>query len=88
MYKYIGSAPPQGLAPPPATTDGNIIVDGVLTSCYTDFDHDLAHFTMIPMKWFSEKMEWIFGDDTGFSIYANTFKELGRFMLPDVHYFN
>ena len=33
----------------PLTMKGNIVVDGVLASCYASFDHDLAHFVMTPM---------------------------------------
>ena len=35
----------------PLTMEGNIIVDGVLASCYASFDHDLAHIAMAPMQW-------------------------------------
>ena len=38
----------------PLTKNGNIMVDGVLASCYASFDHDLAHFGMRPLQWFSE----------------------------------
>ena len=30
------------------------MVDGVLVSCYADFDHDLAHITITPMQKFAE----------------------------------
>ena len=32
----------------PLTEEGNIVVDGVLASCYASFDHDLAHIAMVP----------------------------------------
>ena len=65
----------------PLTVDVTIVVDGILASCYTDFNHDLAHFTMKPMQWISEVMEWMFGEDTGFSVLVNNVKELGILML-------
>ena len=37
----------------PLTEEGNIVVDGVLASCYASFDHDLAHITMAPIQLFS-----------------------------------
>ena len=42
------------------TADGNIIVDGVLASCYAYTNHDLAHIGMTPIQWFPEVTEWIF----------------------------
>ena len=69
----------------PLTAEGNIIVDGVLTSCYADFDHDLALFTMAPMQRFANALNWIFGDDTGFPIYVNIARELGILLMPDGH---
>ena len=53
----------------PLTEQGKIIVDGVLTSCYADVNHDLAHLTMAPMQRFADVLDWIFGDDTEFPIY-------------------
>ena len=31
----------------PLTEDGNILVDGVLASCYASFDHGLAHLIQV-----------------------------------------
>ena len=42
------------------TKEGKIIVDGVVASCYAGFDHDLAHFTMAPMQYFADVLEWTF----------------------------
>ena len=61
----------------PITKEGNILVDGVLTSCYADFDHDLAHLTMTPMQWFPEIIDGILGDGTGFPAYVRIARELG-----------
>ena len=66
----------------PLTLEGRIVVNGVVASCYAGCDHDLAHWIMIPMQRFSETMMWIFGDDTGFPVYAKTLRVLGMLMLP------
>ena len=67
----------------PLTREGNIMVDGVLASCYASFDHELAHIVMAPMQWFPEIIEWIFGKDNGSSDYADIAKYLGRMIPPD-----
>ena len=49
----------------PLTEEGNILVDEVLASCYAVVDHDLGQLMMAPIKWFSETMQMIFGEDGG-----------------------
>ena len=71
----------------PITKEGNLLVDGVLTSCYADFDHDVAHLAMTPMQWFPEKITWVFGDGTGFTTFVKIARELGMMMLPHGKYF-
>ena len=66
----------------PLTEEGNIVVDGVLASCYASFDHDLAHITMAPIQWFPEIIEGIFGKEKESLAYVNIAKELGRWLLP------
>ena len=66
----------------PLTKDGNLVVGGVLASCYASFDHDLAHFAMIPMQWYPEMTQWIFGVDNGTPDYLNIAKVFGRLVLP------
>ena len=65
----------------PITMEGNIVVDGLLTSCYASFDHDLAHFVMTPVQWFPEMIQWIFGEDNGSSGYAIIAKQIGRLLI-------
>ena len=72
----------------PLTIDGNIIIDGVLVSCYADVDHDLAHSSMIPLFWCKQAMEWIFGYDTGFPVYINIARQFSSMMLPDGQYWS
>ena len=60
----------------PVTMEGNIIVDGILASCYTSAHHDLAHIGMALVRWFPEKMEWIFGDDNGIQGYVRIAEDI------------
>ena len=66
----------------PVTMEGNIIADGVLTSCYAFSDHDLAHIGMTPIRWFPDIADWIFGDDNGSQAFVNIAEVLGNWMLP------
>ena len=72
----------------PIIKEGNIVVDGILASCYADFDHDLAHLTMMPMQWFPEMIDWIFGNGTGFPAYVRIARKLGIMMLSYGQYFD
>ena len=60
----------------PLTMDGNIVVDGVLASCYANTDHDLSHIGMTPIRWFPGIMNWIFGTDKGFPGYVTIDNDL------------
>ena len=62
--------------------DGNIIVDGILASCYASFDNDLAHMIMSPIRWLPVVAEWIFGEDEGLSVYAKIGMKFGDWALP------
>ena len=64
------------------TKEGNIIVDGVLASCYGSYDHDMAHFLMTPFGWFPYAITSIFGDDNGSPVYVNMARNLGECLLP------
>ena len=65
------------------TDEGNVVIDGVLASCYGSFDHDLVHISMKPMQWFPEMMDWIFGVDIVSPGYANILLDIGRWALPN-----
>ena len=62
--------------------EGNIVVDGVLASCYPSAHHDMAQVTMIPIKWFPKMLEWIFGYENGFLGYVRMVEDLGLWVLP------
>ena len=66
----------------PVTMEGNIIIDGVLSSCYASTSHDLAHITMTPLRWFSWIMDWVFGVDNGSSVYVKVVEDFGRMVVP------
>ena len=63
------------------TADGNIVIEGVLASCYASFDHDLAYFAMTPMQWYPEIIRWIFGINKDCPGYVSITKEVGRWIL-------
>ena len=67
----------------PVTMDGNIVVDGVLASCYATVDHDLGHIAMTPIRLFPGMMGWIFGEDEGFSVYARIGQNLKSVIRPE-----
>ena len=70
----------------PLTMEGNIMVDGILASCYAYGDHDSAHFGMMPIRWFPELIEWIFGVGNAFPVYVETMGDLAGLIIPQRHY--
>ena len=64
----------------PLTMEGNILVNGVLASCYPSAYHDLANIGMKPGQLYPEIMEWIFGVDNGFSVYAKVTEDVGSWV--------
>ena len=66
----------------PLTTEGNVIVDGILASCHASTDHDLAFFGMVPMRWFPEVLVWLFGKEDETQVYANIAEKLGKWVPP------
>ena len=67
----------------PLTKKGNIMVDGVLASCYAYTDHDVAHIALTPLRWFPGMVEWIFGADLGFQNYVKVVRGFGRVAVPE-----
>ena len=49
--------------------EGNIVVDGVLASCYAIVDHYIAQTVMKPIQWYPDVIELVFGNDHGVSAY-------------------
>ena len=67
----------------PVTMDGNIMVDGVLVSCYAFPNHNVAHIEMTPLGWFPQIMELIFGVEDGTLGYVNIMDNLGHLWLTN-----
>ena len=59
------------------------MVDGVLASCYPSNHHDLAHLGMLPMRWFPQVTQWIFGEDNGFQLYVGITEIMGKWMSTE-----
>ena len=71
----------------PLTVEGNIIVNGVLASCYTSTHHDLAEYIMKPNQWYPAIINWILGIDDGSPVYVTTLKEVKKWLHPnDIQY--
>ena len=62
----------------PLTMEGNIVVDGVLASCYGSYNHDLAHIAMTPMRWFPAVLELILGGKE----FVDIAQDFGEWLLP------
>ena len=62
--------------------EGNIVVDGVLASCYPSAHHDLAHIAMTPIRWFPKISGWIFGDENGILGYVQMAEDFGLWAIP------
>ena len=63
--------------------EGNLVVNGILASCYASSDHDVAHNTMKPILWYPEIIKSIFGVYDGSPIFVTAAKELGKLLLPN-----
>ena len=68
------------------TSEGNIIVDEVLASCYAStVDHHLAHFVTTPIRWFPDIIQMIFGEEERISAFMRIYEALGLWILPYGH---
>ena len=64
----------------PLTTEGNILVDGVLASCYASFNHDIQHVVMKPLVWFPSVVDLLLGEDMSLHSYVTILQHVGRMM--------
>ena len=62
--------------------EGNVIVDGVLASCYPSTHHDLAHLGMAPIRWFPQLIMLIFGEDNGSLAFVTLAESLSKIVFP------
>ena len=65
----------------PLTMEGNIVVDGILASCYP-VHHDLSRVVMTPILWFPGTIQWICGETNGYPTYVNIFEVLSMWVVP------
>ena len=70
----------------PVTMEGNIVVDGVLASCYALCQHDLAHLGMAPIHLFPNAIKWFFGEQKGIPDYIKIVGDLGTWVIPDIYF--
>ena len=62
--------------------EGNIVVDGVLASCYPNFDHNLAHIGMTSLRLFPQMIEGILGGaENGVSVFAKVATDFEKWVL-------
>ena len=65
--------------------EGNIVVDGILASCYPSTHHDLAHISMAPINSFPDIIMWLLGEENGFSGFVKLLKTLADMLyLMDI----
>ena len=65
--------------------EGNILVDGVLASCYASFDHDAQHFAMKPLLWFPHIIDMLLGEDVSTHAYGSILQHLSWMMFVEVN---
>ena len=70
----------------PLTTEGNILVDGILASCYTSSQDDLGHIFLAPMRYIPKLMDLIFGPGTDYPGYVKVVVDLGKIVIPYTMY--
>ena len=59
--------------------EGRIVVDGVLASCYASIGHDIGHIGVMPLRWFPNITQLLFGGSEFYVEFAST---LGKGLLP------
>ena len=66
----------------PLTMEGNILVAGVLTSCYGIVDHDIVQIVVKPIQWYPGVVEFVFGDENGIPLFLSLAQDFGRWVMP------
>ena len=69
----------------PLTNEGNIVVDGVLASCYASGHHDVVHITLVLVRYFPQPIMWLFGEENGFSSYIKITQDFHDWVIPTNH---
>ena len=82
----------------PLTAYGTIIVEDILPSCYSDYDHSFLHMAFAPVRWLYDvknafsRMEWMKNDDSsdykheigGHHWYPETLVSIGKKLFPEM----
>ena len=63
------------------TMEGNIVVNGVLASCYAHYDHDVAHFALTPVYWFPGIVEALLNADNTTPEYLKAIEEVSSLFV-------
>ena len=63
--------------------EGNIVVDGVLASCYASVPHDAAHISMAPIRYFPQLIMSIFDEENGFSGLVKIAENIHSWVTPN-----
>lgn len=67
----------------PLTSEGTIVVDGVLASCYASFDHDWSHALSSPLRWFPSFFTGLTEDIDGPRDSVEQLKLVGHWLFPE-----
>ena len=70
----------------PLTSEGIIIVDGILVSCYASFHHDVSHIAMKPIQWSPMIIQWMFSEENESATFMKTAKQLGKWLNLDLQF--
>ena len=62
------------------TMEGNILVDGVVASCYATFNHDIQHVVMKPLLWFPSIMDLLLGENKSMHSYVTILEHVAGMM--------
>ena len=65
--------------------EGNILVDGVLASCYASFNHDIQQVVMKPLLWFPSMVDLLLGEEKSLNSYVTILEHVGEMMSLQVN---
>ena len=86
MPSYIYKSISTSGAYAPLTTEGNILVDGILASCYASSHHDLGHLALAPIRYLLTLMDCMFGQSNDYPGYVKLIEDFEKIMSPNSMY--
>ena len=66
----------------PLTMEGNILIDGILASCYAYSNQDIAHIGTTPLRWFPEIAQLLFGKEDELHGFTTFVDHIAKLMFP------